>query len=385
MTQHQTPRRHSTRRIVVASIAAGAIGLTGGTLTTRGGASPTTTAAATIPATQQPSTQQPSTQEPSTQEPPVAQWDDTASSSSEAADATDAQEVGLVYVTTTLAYGSGEAAGTGMVLTADGEILTNHHVVEGATSISVEVVSTGRTYDAAVVGYDATHDVAVLQLEGASGLTPVTTDTSQQLQAGDAVTGVGNAGGDGGAASAASGTVVALDQAITVQSETGGAASRLTGLIEVDADIVAGDSGGALYDSDGEVVGMDTAASSGAADITGYAVPIAQALSIADRIESGTPSDTVTIGNHGYLGITLSSQVTGALVAGVVADSPAAAAGLTPGSTVTGLDGAAITSADALSEAVSALAVGDRATVAWTDSSGQAHTETVTLGDGPVG
>ncbi|MCW2768920.1 MAG: septum formation initiator [Aeromicrobium sp.] len=130
---------------------------------------------------------------------------------------------------------------------------------------------------------------------------------------------------------------------------------------------------------------MNTAASSGTANVTGYAVPIARALSIAGQIEAGTATDTVVVGNHGYLGISLSSRVTGALVAGVVADSPAADAGIATGSTVTGLDGASITSADALSEAVSRLAVGDRATVAWTDNAGQAHTATLPLGQGPVG
>ncbi|MCW2823368.1 MAG: septum formation initiator [Aeromicrobium sp.] len=379
MTEHLAdPRRpHSTRRVVVAGIAACAIGLTGAGWATHAAATPATSATTTV--------RQPAT----TQQPTYGTFDGppatTETTESAATDATSAQEVGLVYINTTLDYGTGKAAGTGMVLTADGEILTNHHVVEGATSISVEVVSTGRTYGADVVGYDSTHDVAVLQLEGASGLTPVTTDTTEQVATGNSVTGVGNANGDGGAASAAAGTVVALDQAITVSSETGGAASRLTGLIEVDADIIAGDSGGALYDDDGEVVGMNTAASSGAANVTGYAVPIAQALSIADDIESGTVSDTVVIGNHGYLGISLSSQVTGALVAGVAQDSPAADAGIATGSTVTGLNGASITSADALSEAVSRLPVGDRATVAWTDNAGQAHTATLTLGGGPVG
>ncbi len=302
-----------------------------------------------------------------------------------ATDATATQEKGLVYIDTTLDYGSGKAAGTGMVLTSDGEILTNHHVVEGATSISVEVVSTGTTYDAEVVGYDATHDVAVLQLVDAQGLTTVTTDTAEAVAAGDAVTAVGNANGDGGAASAAAGTVLGVDQSITVSSETGGEASRLTGLIEIDADIIAGDSGGALYDDDGEVVGMNTAASSGSADITGYAVPIAQALQIADQIEAGTASDTVQIGNHGYLGISLSPEVTGALVAGVQDDSPAAGAGIVAGSTITSLGGRAVTSSDALASAVAELAVGDRVTVAWTDPTGRAHTETVTLGDGPIG
>ncbi|MBD8605666.1 trypsin-like peptidase domain-containing protein [Aeromicrobium sp. CFBP 8757] len=302
-----------------------------------------------------------------------------------ATDASETQEKGLVYIDTTLDYGSGQAAGTGMVLTSDGEILTNHHVVEGATSISVEVVSTGTTYDAEVVGYDATHDVAVLQLVDAQGLATVTTDTAETVAVGDSVTAVGNANGDGGAASAAAGTVLGVDQSITVSSETGGDASRLTGLIEIDADIIAGDSGGALYDDDGEVVGMSTAASSGSADITGYAVPIAQALEIADQIEAGTSSGTVQIGNHGYLGISLSAEVTGALVAGVQDDSPAADAGIVAGSTITSLGGRAVTSSDALASAVAELAVGDRVTVAWTDPSGRAHTETVTLGEGPIG
>lgn len=308
----------------------------------------------------------------------------TPGSTSTATDATEAQEVGLVYVNTTL-DGSGTAAGTGMVLTSDGEILTNHHVVEGATSISVQVVSTGASYAAEVVGYDATHDVAVLQLDDASGLTPVTTDTEEAVAVGDEVTGVGNANGDAGAASAAAGTVVAVDRSITVSSETGGEASRLAGLIEVDADIIPGDSGGALYDDDGEVVGMNTAASSGTADVTGYAVPIGQALTIADQIEAGTASDTVQIGNHGYLGVSLSSEVTGALVAGVESGSPAQDAGIATGSTITSLNGGAVVSADALAAAVARLAVGERATVAWTDPSGQAHSATLVLGEGPVG
>ena len=112
-----------------------------------------------------------------------------------------------------------------MILTSDGEILTNHHVIEGATALTVQVVSTGKTYQAAVVGYDATHDVAVLQLENASGLTTIKPDTSGSVRVGDKVTGVGNANGDGGAASAAAGTVAALNRSIAVQSDIGEAAS----------------------------------------------------------------------------------------------------------------------------------------------------------------
>lgn len=384
--QHRTPRR-SRRLIAVAGIAACAVGLTGVGYATQTGATASTTAV------QQPSAIQERPQgygsfDPFGSSGPSGRYpQDTTggTTTTDATDATAAQELGLVYITSTLDYGTGKGAGTGMVLTSDGEVLTNHHVVEGATSISVEVVSTGQTYDAEVVGYDDVHDVAVLQLVDASGLTTVTPDTAEDVSVGDSVTGVGNANGDGGAASAAAGSVVAVDQSITVSSETGGAAEQLSGLIQVDADIIPGDSGGALYDSDGEVIGMNTAASSGTANITGYAIPIAQALSIADQIEAGDESGTVEIGSHGYLGVQLSSEVTGAYVAGVVDDSPAAAAGLTTGSTITSLNGSSVTSGDQLVEAVGDLDVGARVTVAWTDDTGQAHSSTVTLGNGPVG
>jgi S1-C subfamily serine protease len=389
----------SRRRLVVIGVTTLAVGLTSfgvASAVGRGGTGVTDASSSVLSSTTQPLTTVPS---PSVDglgsgrsgrfgASPVPRPGDGTSGATQESTATDAtatQERGLVYVDTILDHGAGEAAGTGMVLTADGEVLTNHHVVEGSTSISVEVVSTGRTYDAEVVGYDATHDVAVLQLDDAAGLTTVTTDPDEVVAAGDPVTAVGNANGDGGAASAAAGTVTAVDQAITVASETGGEASRLSGLIEVDADIIAGDSGGALYDDEGEVVGMSTAASSGSPDVTGYAVPIAQALAVAEQIEAGTSSDTVQIGDHGYLGVSLSSEVTGALVAGVQDDSPAAGAGLVAGSTITALGGRAVTSADALADAVAERSVGDRVTVAWTDPSGLAHTETVTLGEGPVG
>lgn len=400
MSEHRiTVRPSTTRRLVVAGIATCAIAVGGvGLATTSSGSTVATTAVLQPTWTQQPSIDSYEGAEQFAQgngggygyggggtEAGPSTGTTAGTDETEAVDATSAQEVGLVYITTTLDYGTGQAAGTGMILTAGGEILTNHHVVEGATSISVEVVSTGQTYDAEVVGYDATSDVAVIQLDDASGLTPVETDVDEAVQVGDAVTGVGNANGDGGAASAAAGTVVALDQSITVSSETGGESSTLSDLIQIDADIIAGDSGGALYDDDGEVIGMNTAASSGTTDVQGYAVPIASALAIADQIEAGEESGTVEIGNHGYLGVTLSADVTGALVAGVVEDSPAAEAGLTAGSTITSFDGTAVTSADALSTAVAGHEVGDRVTVAWTDTSGGAHTETITLGTGPIG
>ncbi|MBM9463687.1 trypsin-like peptidase domain-containing protein [Aeromicrobium sp. YIM 150415] len=313
--------------------------------------------------------------------PPPSRADETTSS---AADATTAQEQGLVYITTTVDYGRAEAAGTGMVLTSDGEILTNHHVVEGATSIRVQVVTTGETYSAEVVGYDATHDVAVLQLQNASGLTTADLDRSGTVAVGDEIVTVGNAHGDGGAASAASGMVTALDESITVQDEQTGSGRQLSGLIQVDADVVAGDSGGALRDADGDVIGMTTAASNGAPEVTGYAIPIEQALDIADQITSGQTSATITIGSTGFLGLQLDERGGVPIVAGTIEGSPAADLGIAQGSTITGIDGETVTTARQLSSAIAAHAAGDDVNITWLDAAGASHTATTQLTAGPI-
>jgi S1-C subfamily serine protease len=300
-------------------------------------------------------------------------------------EATDAESVGVVDITTVIDYGSAEAAGTGIVLTSNGEILTNNHVVDGATKITVTVVSTGRSYAASVVGTDATDDVAVLQLSGASGLSTVTV-SSDAVSVGDAVTAVGNAGGTGGTLTAATGTVTALNQTITASDEGGSDSEQLTGMIQVDADIQAGDSGGPLYASDGEVVGIDTAASSGqTADTVGFAIPIATAVSIADRIESGEDSATIQQGTPAFLGVQLAQDTAGAAtISGVVDGSPAAQAGLQAGDTITAVGGTTVDSADALSAALAEQDPGDQVRVTWVDSTGTTHTATITLVAGPA-
>ncbi|MFJ5145606.1 S1C family serine protease [Curtobacterium sp. NPDC088465] len=303
--------------------------------------------------------------------------------------ATAAQTKGVVTIDTVMNYDtSSQAAGTGMVLTADGFVLTNNHVVQGATSIAVTDETTGKQYRAEVVGTDATHDVAVLKLQDASGLSTVTLDDDGEPSTGDAVTDVGNAEGTGNLVAAA-GTVTALDQDIQVQSESGTGTESLQGLIEVAAQIVPGDSGGPVLDSEGEVVGMATAASSGSAEVTGYAIPITTAKAIADKILAGESSDTVTIGLPAFLGVEVGSTATtqttaGVPVAGTVDGSGAAAAGLVAGDTITSLDGTAVTSNDALTSAIRSHAVGDRVQVGYTDASGTAHTVTVTLTAGPA-
>ena len=169
---------------------------------------------------------------------------------------------GLVDVTSTLGYEGATAMGTGIVLTSNGEILTNNHVVNGATSVSVRDIGNNKTYKATVVGYDESHDVAVLQLSGASGLTTATTGNSSAVKVGDNVVGLGNAGGAGGTPSVAPGTVTALNQSITASDEGSGSSEQLSGLIETNANIQPGDSGGPLVNSYGQIIGMDTAASS---------------------------------------------------------------------------------------------------------------------------
>jgi S1-C subfamily serine protease len=303
---------------------------------------------------------------------------------SQATSATTAQQVGVVDIDTVIDYNAGKAAGTGLVLTSDGQILTNNHVVAESTSITVTVVSTGKTYTAKVVGTDVTDDIAVLQLDNASGLTTAKLGDSSKVAVGDAVTGVGNAGGTGGTPSAAAGKVTALDQSITASDSDGSNSEKLTGLIETDAAIQAGDSGGPLFDSANTVVGIDTAASSGGAATTGYAIPIAKALSIATRIVNGEESSAITQGYPPFLGVQLSTTSTAPLVSGVVSDSAADKAGLAAGDTITAVGGVKVTTSTALSAAIAKYKVGQQVALAWTDSSGAAHSATVTLGAGPV-
>jgi S1-C subfamily serine protease len=312
----------------------------------------------------------------------------TDGSETSAVPATAEETQGVVTIVSTLDYDSShESAGTGMILTADGLVLTNNHVVQGSTSIEVTDETTGTAYTATVVGTDATNDVAVLQLADAHGLTPVEVDSSGGVAVGDAVHSTGNAGGTGDLVTA-EGSVLATDQAISVASETGSGTESLSGLIELQSDVVAGDSGGPLRDADGEVVGIVTAASSGAAPITGYAIPVSHALSIARQIVSGEGSSTIQLGLPAFLGAQISGTATGTgtgvPIAGTVAGSAAEAAGLVAGDTVTALDGTPVADATALTAAVQAHDAGDQVQVTWTDASGAGHTATVTLGEGPA-
>ena len=305
---------------------------------------------------------------------------------------------GLVDINTIISAESVEGAGTGMVLTSTGEILTNNHVIEDANKISVTDIGNGKTYDANVVGYDRTQDVAVIQLVGASGLVTVTAASSSASE-GDGVVAIGNAEGTGGTPSYAPGTVVATDQSITASDEVDGSSEQLSGLIESDCNIVAGDSGGPLVNTSGKVVGMDTAASSGfqfeTSGTQGYSIPINTALGIARQIVAGTASSTVHIGPTAFLGVGVrdnsssspfgggSGNGTGAEIVQVVAGEPAASAGLTVGDVITSLGGHSVTSANDLTDVMSTEQPGATVTVVFVNTSGQNQSVQVTLASGP--
>ena len=300
-------------------------------------------------------------------------------SGSAAAAATGAQQVGIVDVNTVLGLQGAQAAGTGMVLTSSGEILTNNHVIDGATTVSVTVVATGATYTANVVGYDPTQDVAVLQAVGASGLATIT--PAQALPAvGDAVTAVGNAGGAGGSPSTATGSVVALGQTITATDDNGGNPEQLTQLIETDAPIAAGDSGGPLYNASNQVLGMDTAASAGGSS-QAYTIPIGRALAVATAIEQGQASSTVHIGSTAMLGVAV--QPGTASLVSVLPNSPAAAAGLAAGDVIQSVDGRAVTTSASLQAILASLPPGRTVSLVYADQAGAGHSVTVTLAAGP--
>lgn len=302
----------------------------------------------------------------------------------------------LVDIDTNLYQNSGEAAGTGIVLNSDGLVLTNNHVISGAAQITATDIGNGKTYPAQVVGYDRTHDVALIQLQGAHGLETATLGSSSHISVGTDIIGIGNAGGVGGAPTSVGGTVTDLNQSITATDEASGSTEQLSGLIQVNADIQPGDSGGSLVNLRGQVLGIDTAASQSFSFQSdtgqGFAIPINQAVSIAKEIESGHSTSAVHIGSTAFLGVYVCTTTGdgctvsqgGATLAKVVANGPAAAAGLGANDLVTSLGGQPVTSASSLTELLVPYHPGDRIEIGWSDSTGVTHRGEVTLGSGPA-
>ena len=334
------------------------------------------------------------------------------------------------------------AAGTGMIISSSGLVLTNNHVINATNGLTATVVATHKTYPAMWLGYDKGSDVAVIKLEGASGLTPVPLGNSSAVKVGDGVAAMGNANGTGGITTV-TGEITGLNEAVMASDEgSGESAERLTGMLQTDADIIQGDSGGPLVSTAGKVIGMDTASNSDvmtSQESMGYAIPINKAMTIAREIIAGKPGGGVRVGATGFVGVlvasapdgTQSTQTSpraqlqqmeegeeqqglgpggsfytspsgclsntaaagvpghiapassGALVLGALCQSPAAAAGLAAGDVITAAAAQQVSSPASLTSILAKVPAGKTITIAWVTTDGQTVTHLLTLAQIP--
>ena len=346
---------------------------------------------------------------------------------------------GIVIINTTLQYSSERAAGTGMVINAArGLVLTNNHVIENSTKITATVAATGKNFQARVVGYDVTGDIALIQLQHPSGLHQVPLGDSSKVKVGDVVTALGNADGRSAIVPAA-GHITGVNRTITASDQGGVVTSEtLHGMFQTDAGVVSGDSGGPLVDAAGNVIGMDTAGNDvrfpDQQSAAGFAIPIKTALSVAREIAAGNASSTISIGYPPFIGIyvgqgtssdpqqqaaaqqqqnnggfgggngfggngqgqscytnnsnlpvpdTIAPVSSGTLVVGTICGSPAASAGMTAGSVITSVSGQTVGAPQTVHNALSKFRPGDTVSLTWVTPSGQHKTANMTQTEGP--
>ena len=344
---------------------------------------------------------------------------------------------GLVDITSSLKYSGETAEGTGMIISSSGLVLTNNHVIDGATRVNVSLVDPGpgaaSSYPAQVVGYDVTDDVALLRLQGASGLPTESFGNSSQVTLGTPVLALGNAEGRGGA-TPTPGIINAVNRSIQASDEGSGSTEDLNHMLQTNARIQQGDSGGALANNAGQVIGMITAANTatssqvGSGGELGFAIPSNSALAIASQIASGQPSSTVSIGLPGFLGVEVatssspspqqqaadagqaaggqaaggtgsSCQTTnqqgsvpgrvapiaaGALVLGVLCGTAADSAGMMPGDVITSVGGQPITTPGSLTSVTARYHPNTVISVIWVSLDGVQHTTRMLMGPGPA-
>lgn len=346
-------------------------------------------------------------------------------------------EPGVVDVTANLGYREETAKGTGIVVdAADGLVLTNNHVIDQATSVTVTLVTSGKTYPARILGYDAADDVALLQVRGAA-LTAVRIGDSSLVDVGLPVLAIGNEAGQGGAPTVAPGVISSLGRTIVASDQSSGLTEVLHGMFQTSADIRPGDSGGPLADASGRVIGIDTAAG-GDIVYSGYAIPINQAMPIARQIAAGWAdgpgrgepgrSGRIQIGLPAFLGVLLPGGASsgperadsqelrqdgavsgsgdracsgtsdipatpvhvapvrsGALVDGVLCGTPADQAGISTGDVITSVAGEQVSSPGSLTALLRRYHPGSVVPLAWTGPDGSLHAAAVTLAAGPAG
>jgi S1-C subfamily serine protease len=343
---------------------------------------------------------------------------------------------GLVDITSQLKYASETAEGTGMILSPSGLVLTNNHVIDGATEVRVALAdNTSQSYAAQVVGYDYTDDVALLKLTGAAGLATVSFGNSSQVRVGIPVLALGDAQGRGGV-TAAPGVISGLNRSIQASDEGSDTTEDLNNMLQTNAEIQQGDSGGALANNTGQVIGMITAANTASSrqpgGTMGFAIPIDSALRIARQIASGKPTAKVSIGLPGFLGVEVAQSNSpnpaqqardaqqgngpgggrpgalrgglacvvggqepgvprkiapaggGALILGVLCGTAAQSRGLTPGDVILSVDGQAVTTPGSLTDITAEYHPAEVVSVTWEDAHGARHTARIKLGTGPA-
>jgi S1-C subfamily serine protease len=337
-------------------------------------------------------------------------------------------EPSIVDVTSTLRYDDETASGTGFIIDGKaGLVLTNNHVIRDATSVTARLVSTGQTYPARIVGADVSADIAVLQIEGPSGLPTAPIGDSASLRPGSPVLAIGNQAGQGGPPTIAPGIINSLNRTIQANDGTSGFTETLHSMLQTSAQIEPGDSGGPLADAAGAVVGVDTAAGTGGVTV-GYAIPIDGAMGVARQIAANRAVPGITLGVSGFLGVVMPSTTTssplaqaqgehglaagsgsqsgqrdcleaesgavvpaaiaparsGALVDGVLCGTGAAAAGITAGDVITKVAGHPVASPDALTAIVTAYRPGTLVPVTWVSTSGTTKSSMVSLDVAPA-
>lgn len=317
--------------------------------------------------------------------PPAASADDDVRLDPVQVADTSPVEPGIVRIDTRLSVQQAVGAGTGIVLSPDGIVLTNNHVIRGADDIAVTSVGNGQRYAVDVLGYDRKSDVAVLRLRGAEGLPVAPIGDASRVRIGDPVTALGFAGG--GDLARAPGRVRDLSQNVVAEDDVTGSSERLDGLLGVDANIRPGDSGGPLVDGANQVVGIVTVGSSTyrMTSAGGGAIPIGRAIAIADAVRAGNESGSVHVGPTGILGVAVTNARggDGVTVRNVLRDSGADTAGIPSGARITAVDSVRIADGTALTDVLDAHHPGDVVSLDYADPSGAPRTTRVTLTEGP--
>ncbi len=343
---------------------------------------------------------------------------------------------GLVDISSNLGYQGSQAAATGMVISSDGLVLTNNHVITDTTQLYARVLATGKQFKARWLGYDSADDVAVIKLVGAHNLRTVPLGDSATVKLGDKVVAIGNAYG-AGRFPAVAGSITGMNRTITASDSGAATKETLHGMLQTNAGIVQGDSGGPLANTSGKVIGMNTAAATGSfgdsKQNVGFAIPINRALRIARQIISGKSSPSVQIGSTGFLGVLVpaghASKATspqqqrerqlqqdqgsagfpvqpstpvclqnqegagvpahvapvpsGALIIGELCGTPADKAGIIAGDVITSVGGHRISSPKQLTGVMLRFKPGMAVKVTWVDVKGQSHTGSLTLRQAP--